>query len=86
MPFVIEKTKDPLYKEGIEVGKEEGIREGILKGKEEGIKEGIEFERIALTKSLLNLGVDVEVIKKATGFDDKKIEEIKKHLKEAKNN
>ena len=88
MPFVIEKTKDPLYKEGIEVGIEKGLQkgkeEGIREGLEKGVKKGIEFERIALTKSLLNLGVDVEVIKKATGFDDKKIEEIKKELNSSK--
>ncbi len=80
MPFVIEKTKDPLYKEGIEVGMEKGLQKGKEEGIREGVKKGIEFERIALTKSLLNLGVDVEVIKQATGFDDKKIEEIKKEI------
>ena len=65
MPFIIEKAKDPLYKEGMEIGIEEGIEKGAQQ------------ERIALTKSLLKLGVDIKIIKEATGFSEEKIEKIK---------
>ncbi len=61
MPFIIEKAKDPLYKEGMEIG----------------IEEGAQQERIALTKSLLKLDVDIKIIKEATGFREEKIEKIK---------
>ena len=69
MPFIIEKAKDPLYKEGMEIGIEEGIEKGIEKGAQQ--------ERIALTKSLLKLGVDIKIIKEATGFSEEKITKIK---------
>jgi predicted transposase/invertase (TIGR01784 family) len=65
MPFIIEKAKDPLYKEGMEIGIEEGIEKGAQQ------------ERIALTKSLLKLGVDIKIIKEATGFSEEEIGKIK---------
>ena len=77
MPFIIEKAKDPLYKEGMEIGIEEGIEKGIEKGIEQGIEKGAQQERIALTKSLLKLGVDIKIIKEATGFSEEKITKIK---------
>ena len=73
MPFIIEKAKDPLYKEGMEIGIEEGIEKGI----EQGIEKGAQQERIALTKSLLKLGVDIKIIKEATGFSEEEITKIK---------
>ena len=36
MPFVIEKTKDPLYKEGLYEGEKIGKLEGKIEGKMEG--------------------------------------------------
>ena len=101
MPFIIEKAKDPLYKEGMEIGIEEGIEKGIKEGIEKGIEKGIEQgiekgikkgieqgiekgiekgaqqERIALTKSLLKLGVEIKIIKEATGFSEEEIGKIK---------
>ena len=77
MPFIIEKAKDPLYKEGMEIGIEEGIEKGIKEGIEKGIEKGAQQERIALTKSLLKLGVDIKIIKEATGFSEEKITKIK---------
>ena len=47
--------------------------------KEEGQQERI--ERIALTKSLLKLDVDIKIIKEATGFSEEKIEKIKNVFK-----
>jgi len=64
MPFVIEKTRDPLYKEGMEIG----IEKGIEKGKEE--------ERIAFVKTLLKLDTQIEFIEKVTGFSKEKIKKI----------
>ncbi len=80
MPFVIEKTKDPLYKEGIEVGIEKGIQKGIEKGIQKGIEKGKEEERIAFVKSLLKLNMDIDFIEKATGFSKERIEKIKEEF------
>jgi len=66
------------FERGEERGREEGFERGIERGFERGIERGAQEERIALTKSLLNLGVDLEVIKKATGFSEEKIEKIRK--------
>ncbi|GEM_PF-898102 len=54
-----------------------GFERGIQKGVERGIERGKEEERIALVKSLLKLGVDIKIIKEATGFSKDEIEKIK---------
>ena len=68
MPFVIEKTKDPLYKEGLLIGVEKGIEKGIEKGNQEA--------KLNIAKKALTQGVDIDTIIIITGLDREKILEI----------
>ncbi len=69
MPFIIEKERDPLYKDGLEAGMEKGIE----KGKKE--------QMIAIAKSLLDL-LDDETIAKRVGLA---LEEVKRLRERAEN-
>ncbi len=84
MPFVIDKVKDPFYKEGIkrgiEKGIERGIEKGIKKGKLEGIEKGIEKgkleEKIAIAISLLDL-LDDKTIAQRVGLGLKEVKKLR---------
>ena len=65
------------FERGIQKGVENGFKQGIEKGIAKGIERGKEEERVALVKSLLKLGVDIKIIKEATGFSKDEIEKIK---------
>jgi len=82
LDFKVKLEDLPSYEIGFERGIERGIERGVERGIKEGIEKGAEQERIALTKSLLSLNVDIEIIKKATGFSDEEIEKIKESLKD----
>ena len=60
---------------------QKGIEKGIEKGREEGIEVGIEKGRtealIAMTRSLLQQGVDLNIIMQCTGLTREKIESLK---------
>ncbi|MBF0225139.1 MAG: Rpn family recombination-promoting nuclease/putative transposase [Desulfobacterales bacterium] len=61
---------------GMEVGMEAGMKAGMKAGIEKGLKEG-EIKGVKDTaKKLLSLGIDVETIIKATGLDEKTINDI----------
>ena len=64
MPFVIEKTKDPLYKEGLLIGVEKGIEKGNQEAK------------LNIAKKALIQGIDIDTIIMITGLDREKILEI----------
>jgi len=64
MPFVIEKTKDPLYKEGLYDGEKKGKIEGREEEKNEIIKRGIKN------------GIDIDTLSFLTGYDKDKIKAI----------
>ena len=78
MPFVIDKTKDPLYKEAkeewFERGVEKGIEQGLYKGKLEGQME----EKRAIATSLLEI-LDDKTISQRVGLS---LQEVKKLRKE----
>lgn len=65
-------------KEGKEEGIEEGIEEGKQIGKQEGKREGKEEERVEIAKNLVALGMDDELIMKATCLDMPTLVRIKK--------
>ena len=48
--------------------------------KQEGREEGRQEEKIEITRNLIKLGIPLDFIKKATGFSEKKILEIKEEL------
>ncbi|HBC0989191.1 TPA: Rpn family recombination-promoting nuclease/putative transposase [Escherichia coli] len=64
---------EQLEQKGIEKGREEGIEVGIEKGREEGRSEAL----IAMTRSLLQQGVDLNIIMQCTGLTREKIESLK---------
>ena len=49
-------------------------------GLEEGMKKGMEKERETVVKNMLSLGIDDELIIKATGLDQSIIDKLKKSL------
>ncbi|MBF0226537.1 MAG: Rpn family recombination-promoting nuclease/putative transposase [Desulfobacterales bacterium] len=57
-------------------GKEEGLKEGKEKGREEGLKEGEIKAKKETAKKFLSLGVDVATVIKATGLDEKTINDL----------
>ena len=68
MPFVIDKFKDPFYKEGIEKGIEKGKLEGRLE------------EQRAIAISLLDI-LDDKTISQKVGLNIKEVKKLReKHL------
>jgi predicted transposase/invertase (TIGR01784 family) len=61
--------------------KEEGLQEGFEKGRQEGMKEGMkegmEKSKIHTAKSFIALGVDLDIISKATGIPMEELENLK---------
>ena len=57
------------YKDEIRVLTQEAREEGIEKGRREGIEEG----RFSIARSLVNMGVSLDKISKATGLSEEKI-------------
>ena len=59
--------------EGLAKGKAEGLAEGEAKGKAKGLAEGEAKARLAMAKSLLEQGVDMDIITKTTGLTAEEI-------------
>ena len=76
MPFIIEKTKDPLYKEGLLIGVEKGIQKGIEKGIEKGSQEA----KLNIAKKALMQGIDINTVMLITGLDREKLLEIQSQI------
>ena len=58
-----------------EVGHEEGIEEGIKRGREEG-----EYKaKLATAQNLLEMGLHIEQIAKATGLTESEIQSLSSH-------
>ena len=89
MPFIIEKERDPLYKDGLERGREEGIKKGIEKGIERGIERGIEKgqkqgiqkgsreTKISIAKAMIKQQMSIEMISKLTGLSKEEVEKLR---------
>jgi len=71
MPFVIEKTKDPLYKEGLYVGEKRGEKIGEKRGE---MRRKLEDAIIMVEK----FKIDIKDVSRELKVP---IEEIKKRLK-----
>ena len=56
-------------KQGLKEGLKQGHEEGFKQGREEGIEQGIEIT----AKNMLNLGVDLDIIIKATGLSKEQL-------------
>ena len=59
--------------EGIQKGRMEGRVEGMQKGRMEGRMEGIQKGKIETAKNLIELGLSIEKIAKATGLTEEEI-------------
>ena len=64
MPFIIEKERDPLYKDGLEKGIEKGL-------------EKVNETKIAIAKALLKQKIDIDIIVKSTGLSKEEVEKLK---------
>ncbi len=72
MPFIIEKERDPLYKDGLQKGEEKGIE----KGKKQGVVEGSKDAKITIAKAMLEQNMDIEMIVKLTGLSKKEVDKL----------
>jgi predicted transposase/invertase (TIGR01784 family) len=68
--------------EGLEKGILQGIVQGMEKGKKEGIEEGIEKGQVqalqAVALNLLDEGLPLHLIEKATGLSPEQVQNLKK--------
>ncbi|MCD9023801.1 Rpn family recombination-promoting nuclease/putative transposase [Cohnella silvisoli] len=60
-------------KKGIEEGERIGLEKGMEKGLQKGIQEGLREGKLETAMNLLSLGIDIEVIEKATGLSKSEI-------------
>ncbi|PHM39380.1 putative transposase [Xenorhabdus mauleonii] len=67
---------EELEQKGREQGIERGIKQGIEKGIEQGRKQGKEESKLEIARSLLQLGVSLDIIITSTGLSRDKIEEL----------
>lgn len=73
LDYAIEKGQ----KEGFDKGYNNGMKQGIEQGMKQGIEQGKNEANIETAKNMLELGLDSEVISKATGLPKEKILELK---------
>ena len=63
--------------EGLWEGRAEGLKEGMEKGMEKGLKEGLEKgiaeTKLSIAKSMLEQGIDMEIVTKSTGLSAEEI-------------
>ena len=87
--IVDQKILDELWEElrmfkVIKYAEEKGMKRGMEKGMEKGIEKGMEKgkkqEREIVAKNMLSLGLEDELVIKATGLDQSIIEKLKKTL------
>jgi DNA repair protein RadC len=69
-----ERIRQEAIKIGQERGEKIGEKKGIKKGKKQGKIEG----KIETAKNLINMGIDLETIVRATGLTQKEITSLKK--------
>ncbi|UTC61510.1 Rpn family recombination-promoting nuclease/putative transposase [Treponema sp. OMZ 787] len=65
------------WKEGLEEGRQEGLKEGRQAGMQDGRKQGFTEGIVQTAKNLLDIGLSVENIAKATGLSCEEIERLK---------
>ena len=64
------------YDVDIAVQREEALQEGEAKGFSEGISEGSYQAKLETAKNLLELGLSIENIARATGLTEKEIKQL----------
>ena len=85
MVDVIALIKEVGHEEGIEEGIKRGRQEGREEGREEGIRKGIkrgEYQaKLATAQNLLEMGLSIEQIAKATGLSFEDVAKIERESK-----
>ena len=73
--------RDQGYRDGLSQGKAEGFSQGKVEGKAEGISEGISHgkreSKKEIAKTMLNEGIDINIIIKCTGLTNEDINALK---------
>ena len=74
-----EKTlMEDKWEEGLEKGREEGLAEGKAEGLAEGEAKGKVEEKRGIARTMLSLGLAVDIIAEATKLTEEEIEQLKK--------
>ena len=70
-------TTDRDIRNQIAFSREEGLAEGLEKGRAEGKAEGLAEGKAEVAKALEHLGIDADIIRKATGLsiEDESLED-----------
>ena len=61
-------------------GRAEGLTEGIAKGRTEGKAEGKKIQALETAKTLLEMGLSIQQIIKATGLSESEIMQLKNNI------
>ena len=69
--------EEVMYEKGLNQGKQQGLLEGIEQGIEKGLKKGIEKTNIDNARKMLELNMDLDVIRKITGLTIEQINDLK---------
>ena len=69
--------EEVMYEKGLNQGKQQGLLEGIEQGIEQGLKKGIEKTNIDNARKMLELNMDLDVIRKITGLTIEQIKSLK---------
>ena len=80
MPVFIDITQDLRYREGVNIGKAEGIAEGMAVGKLEGKAEGKLEGKLEVAHDMLKMGLSLGLIRDVTGLSENTILQLKKGL------
>jgi predicted transposase/invertase (TIGR01784 family) len=63
-------------REGIKIGEKIGEKRGEERGEKRGEERGIAMKAIETAKNLLEMGIDVDMIAKATGLKKEQVEKL----------
>ena len=63
--------------QGMQQGIQQGMQQGIQQGMQQGIQQGAIKEARKIVEKLLQCGIDIEIIKNATGLTLNEIKKIK---------
>lgn len=73
---IINTAREEAEKIGWAIGHEAGLEKGLEEGLEKGLKKGLEKGRTETAKNLKDLGVDLDIIVRATGLDKETVENL----------
>ena len=72
----ISEAEERATREGLENGMKEGMEKGMKEGMEQGMEKGEKMARIEIARNMKVCGVEIGIISKTTGLDQKEIERL----------